>query len=82
MSNLDTRTRLTRCFALAFPDLNEGEISRASTTTVATWNSLATITLVSLIEEAFDIQVRPAEMARFNSYKAILAEIESRLGPS
>jgi acyl carrier protein len=82
MINLDIRTRLARCFALTFPDLDQSEIERASTTTVATWNSLATITLVTLIEEAFDIRVRAAEIPRFNSYKAILADIESRLGPS
>src|SRR5271157_4530199 len=82
MTNFDIRTRLARCFALTFPDLDQSEIERASTTTVATWNSLATITLVTLIEEAFDIRVRPAEIPRFNSYKAVLADIESRLGPS
>jgi acyl carrier protein len=58
MSNEEER--LTECFRSVFPDLSSDEILRASSASVATWDSLATVTLVSLIEEEFGVTISPA----------------------
>ena len=45
--------RVTRCFANVFPNLPPNEIARASTTSLAAWDSLAHVTLLSALAEEF-----------------------------
>lgn len=59
MPNQDER--LQECFSNVFPNLSSEEILRASSASVATWDSLATVTLVSLIEEEFGVTISPDE---------------------
>jgi acyl carrier protein len=60
--------RLASCFAVVFPDLSAAEIRRASNTSVATWDSLATVTLISLIEEEFTISLPPDDFEYLVSF--------------
>lgn len=53
--------RLQECFRIVFPNLSAEEILRASSASVATWDSLATVTLVSVIEEEFGVTISPDE---------------------
>ncbi len=53
--------RLQECFKIVFPNLSADEILRASSASVATWDSLATVTLVSVIEEEFGVTISPDE---------------------
>lgn len=66
MSNL--QERLINCFSAVFPDLTPDEIMRAADTTVANWDSLATVTLVSVIEEEFDIGIMPEDYESLASF--------------
>jgi len=59
MSNEEER--LKECFRSVFPNLSDDEILRASSASIATWDSLATVTLVSLIEEEFGVTIAPDE---------------------
>ena len=54
------------------------EIPRASTTTVEAWDSVATATLVSLMQEEFGIQVAPEDLDCFVSFGEISAYLQSR----
>jgi acyl carrier protein len=72
----DKSKRLTRCFSAVFPELNERRIVSASPKTVATWDSIATVTLVSLIEEEFGIGVEPEAFDRLVSFSSILSYVE------
>jgi acyl carrier protein len=72
----DNRERLTRCFSAVFPELNERRIASASPKTVAAWDSIATVTLVSVIEEQFGIGVEPAAFDRLVSFSSILSYVE------
>lgn len=74
----DTRNRLIRCFAAVFPELGQAELRRASTSSVGSWDSLAAITLVSLIEEEFTIQIHPQELAELTSFDLVLDFLEQR----
>jgi len=69
---MDDRARLARCFVATFPELNEAEIERASVTSVGTWDSMATVTLLALLEEEFGISVPPEEIDRLISFDLIL----------
>jgi hypothetical protein len=49
MNNLEHR--LLRCFSSVFPDLNENQIRNASVDSVPGWHSLASVTLISVVQE-------------------------------
>ena len=73
----DTAARLTQCFSAVFPELSEKEIPLASATSVGTWDSLASVTLTSVIEEEFKIQVNPEDLEQLVSYPLILAYLQN-----
>jgi acyl carrier protein len=68
----DLRERLAACFATVFPDLAPEEIPQAAMASVGAWDSLATVTLLTLIEEEFALQVPPGELAELTSFELIL----------
>jgi acyl carrier protein len=68
----DSQQRLNRCFAGVFPDLSEREIPKASVKSVGSWDSIATLTLVSVIEEEFGVRFTPEQIDKFTSYDSIL----------
>jgi acyl carrier protein len=71
-------TRLARCFAAVFPDLAEAEIYRASATSVGAWDSLATVNLLSVIEEEFQIRVAPEDFESFVAFELILDYLQGK----
>jgi acyl carrier protein len=68
----DTRSRLVQCFSAVFPNLTEAEIPRASMTSVGSWDSLSSVTLISVIEEEFGVEIAPEELELFVSFDLIL----------
>ena len=72
--------RLTSCFATVFPSLSEGEIQRASHSSVANWDSLATVTLVSVIEEEFSVAIPPEDFEYMISFELVLDCLKRRTG--
>jgi acyl carrier protein len=77
----DTRDRLLRCFAAVptFAGLAPSELASASPKTVATWDSMATVTLVSLVEEEFQVSIAPDEFENLTSFESFLETIERAL---
>jgi acyl carrier protein len=73
----DLEARLVECFAAVFPDLGAEQIPQASPDAVAAWDSLAAVKLVTVIEEAFDLAVQPAEQERLVSFERILDYVRS-----
>ena len=76
----EIRERLVRCFSATFPNLTPGEIQSASPATVPTWDSLASITLVSVLEEEFAIQIEPEDIEHLLSFENSLDYMNKRLG--
>jgi acyl carrier protein len=70
MSNVSER--LSKVFAAIFPELKPEEIRIASPASVAAWDSLATINIVSLIEEEFEIDIPPDRFEDMGSFELIL----------
>jgi acyl carrier protein len=68
----DIEKRLQTCFSLAMPNLPAEAIARASTSSVAEWDSLATVNLLGLIEEEFKVQIPDADLENFTSFELIL----------
>lgn len=68
----ELRSRLSNCFAITFPELDPQEIPSAAMGSLASWDSLAVITLVSLIEEEFAFSVPPDDVIDLVSFELIL----------
>jgi acyl carrier protein len=68
--------RLAACFSVVLPELPLEEISQASAATVESWDSVATVTLLAVLEEEFGISIADENPARFDSFKNILAYLQ------
>ena len=69
MDNLEHR--LVRCFSSVFPELNEDQIRNASIDSVPDWHSLASVTLISVVQEEFGVQVGLADLPNLVSFSAV-----------
>lgn len=67
----DTTARLIDCFRIVFPDLPDGQISAATQESVEAWDSVATVTLLNVIEEQFEIQVDFDRIEELGSFQSI-----------
>jgi acyl carrier protein len=76
----ETQTRLTRCFRSVFPKLSDEDISSANVEAVEAWDSVVTITLLTVIEEEFGIQFEPEALERLTSYQSILEHLKQAAG--
>ena len=64
----DTKARLITCFKAVFPDLSAVQAESASASTVAAWDSVATVTLAAAVEEEFDLQLEPEDLEKMDSF--------------
>jgi acyl carrier protein len=76
----DLESRLVDCFAAAFPEIDRQEIPSVSAGSIASWDSLAGITLISLIEEEFGVAISPDDVPDLISFELILDYLR-RLAP-
>ena len=68
----DVQARLTRCFTAVFPDVPEQEITSASLDTVKGWDSVASATLITTVEEEFCVEFDAETVGNLTSYQSIL----------
>ena len=68
--------RLAACFSAVLPELSPEEIRQASAASVESWDSVATVTLIAVVEEEFGISIEDIDPARFDSFKNILAYLQ------
>jgi acyl carrier protein len=66
------KNRLVKCFQIVFPDVPENQIPEASQTSLTAWDSIASITLVNVIEEEFEVQMDLDRLADLDSFEKIL----------
>jgi len=75
----DLRQRLIRTLCAVFPELSKEEIPGASMRSTTGWDSLATVTLVALIEKEFGVQVRSDDLDHLVSFESILAYLQGKI---
>lgn len=68
----DLRARLIDCFAAVFSNLDRDDIPCASTERLERWDSLATVTLVAVVQEEFGAEVEPEDFPSFTSFEGVL----------
>jgi len=78
----DMRSRLVECFRAVFTDLSNEAIPDVSMNSVANWDSLATITLVSVVQEEFGLQIEPEDLGQFVAFDRIREYVACRVGAS
>jgi len=69
MSEQDNR--LARCFASVFPTLSHEEIRTSNVVPLLDLDSLAGVTLVTLIDQEFGVNVEVPDLLRLGSFEAI-----------
>jgi len=74
----DLEQRLIRSFQTIFPELDDKQIRHASNTSVAAWDSVATVTLVNVVEEEFGIQIDIEAAPELTSFDRFLAYMRGR----
>jgi acyl carrier protein len=72
----DVRTRLARCFASVFPDVPTVKLETASSITLPEWDSLATVTLVAVMEEEFHVSIPVEDIDNLLSFENCLKYLE------
>lgn len=78
---MDEQTkRLLTCFRTVFGELPDAEIQAATTSTLAAWDSVASITLVNVIEEEFQIQLDYDAIPEMTSYEAVAKYVSAADG--
>jgi len=78
----DLRARLTDCFVLVFPELSRQEAALVSMGSLASWDSVAGITLLTVIEEEFGVSVSPDDVMGLVSFELVLDYLERSLSAS
>jgi acyl carrier protein len=72
----EQQRRLANCFSAVFPELSNEEIIHASSATVQSWDSVAVVTLLTVIEEEFGISIEEDDPAKFDSFQRMLSYLQ------
>ena len=75
----DIETRVVRCFSNVFPDVPLSEFPLASTASLAAWDSVAHVTLLSSIAEEFGLEFQLEDFEELVSYPLIVDYLESKI---
>ncbi len=67
--------RLTECFREAFPGLSDDTIRSAIYEDLDEWDSLASLSLVAIVEDEFNVTLPDEVVADLTSYELILATL-------
>jgi acyl carrier protein len=73
----DIQTRVSQCFANVFPGVAPSDLPSASVETLARWDSVAHVTLLSAIGEEFSLDISPDDFDELTSYKSIVEFVEN-----
>ena len=71
--------RLARCFASVFPAVSPDQIRTASVETLPEWDSLATVTLIAVLEQEFNIEIDLLGSPELTSFEAVRDYVRVRV---
>ena len=64
----------------SLPDLSDEQIESAARAELPKWDSLATLTLLTVVEEEFELELDDQVVEQFDSFAAVERVVE-RIGP-
>ena len=74
----DVHEKVARCFRNVFPDLRAEDLPRASTASIAAWDSVAQVTLLAAISEECSVEFEIEDFEQLVSYALIVDHLESK----
>jgi|HubBroStandDraft_6_1064221.scaffolds.fasta_scaffold1383048_1 acyl carrier protein len=75
--NKNEKSRLLDCFAAVFPSLSREQIERAEQANLPEWDSIATVTLITVIEDEFHVEIPATEIENLVSFDNVLKFVAS-----
>jgi acyl carrier protein len=75
----NTSQRVADCFTNVFPRLRKEDLQRASTSSLASWDSVAHITLLAAVAEEFGVEFAADDFEELTSFPLIVAHVEKRM---
>jgi acyl carrier protein len=75
MDDTAIKEKLTRCFCTVFPDLNPAEIESANIENTSGWDSIAQVTLLTLVSEEFGLDVDFEKFEGADTFSAFVTVI-------
>jgi acyl carrier protein len=70
-----TREKLAHCFSLAFPKTDPSQYASANTENTSAWDSVAQVTLLTLIGEEFGMDIDFLEFEGATSFESLANKI-------
>jgi acyl carrier protein len=80
MNYAESKEKLLKCFSSVFPELNSVEIESASIETTNGWDSIAQVTLLTLVSEEFGLEVdfeKFEDATSFSGFLTLIGETAS-----
>jgi acyl carrier protein len=74
----DIEARVAQCFSNVFPGVPKSEFARASTSSLAGWDSVAQVTLLSSVAEEFGLDFEIDDYEELVSYALIVDYLKSK----
>jgi acyl carrier protein len=76
----DIENRLVQSFEAVFPTLSPDQIRNASQSNIDSWDSIAALTLINVIEEEFEVELDFEQAAQLTSFRAIADHVAGLVG--
>lgn len=74
----ESKQHLIQCFAAVFPSLPEEQIPGSSVENVAEWDSLATVTLASVLDQEFGASIDVFDLPELRSFEDVQDYLKKR----
>ena len=75
----DPEARLIRCFQTVFPSLSADQARGASQDNVEAWDSVAMLTLLTVVEEEFAIEIDYDRVEEMTSFSGLLQYVRGQV---
>ena len=82
MDGKDERSRMLDCFAAVFPQLSREQMESAEQGSVGEWDSIATVTLVTVVEDEFHVEIPVTEIEELSSFDKFLKFVAEAARPA
>lgn len=73
------KEKLAHCFSLAFPQMDPSQYATANTENTAAWDSVAQVTLLTLIGEEFGIDIDFLEFEGATSFESLAERLNAQV---
>ena len=78
MPETNTTARLEKCFSSVFPDIRAEQIGSLQADHVAQWDSMATVTLMAVVNEEFGLDLDLDQLEPLTSFEAFRQFLETK----